>query len=225
MGADDELRDGEAEAGTFSCDSAACGAGAGLLDAEKPVENAGLSGSRDAAALVLHVEFAGTGDFPETDVDGGAGRGVLNGVVEQDDDHLAEEFGVGGDLGFGELSDPEANLLRAGEDAAGMNGFEHEFIQAAERALQLEATGVGPGEGEEIADEAGESFQLAPDGAEGFAVLFAGTGAIEGDLGGEQTDGEGCAEFVRRVGHELLFLLKGAVETTEEAIEDGSEVA
>ena len=88
VGFGDPLGDGKAKAG------AAHIARAGFVRTEEAVEDAGERAGLYAAPLVHHSQLGGTTVSLQVNVNGGAGIAVLDRVVEENGDELAEAGGV-----------------------------------------------------------------------------------------------------------------------------------
>lgn len=165
-------------------------------------------GFGDARALVVdrELEVCGFGGG-EADGDGGSGRGMFEGVVDEVDEGLMDGgsvpvgFGQGGGV-IGEFgSDEDVGGGGGGfhesdgfvDQADGVDGFELVFLAAL----------LDPGVVEDVGDEAGEATTFLDDEVEVFLLLGgAGDGFLFEAFGEESDGGDGGAEFVGDAGDE-----------------------
>ena len=75
--------------------------------------------------------------------------------------------------------------------------FGQKIVEIELFGLQLEASGVGASEVEEVIDEAREAAGFVEDDGEGFAILGGGALVGESHIGLAADDGKGSAELMR----------------------------
>ena len=206
---DDAAADCEAETG------AAFLAGVGGLDLLEAVEDAVEFVGGDAAAFIDDLEEDGVGGGLGVDVDGGDGRGELDGVGEEVGEDLEDAIGVAVEeegLGIGGLGDGggfelEVDGVGVGHGGHGVDGLLGEIAQGAAANLQRGAAGLHALEVEDVIDEADEPVGVGDGDAEEVERLGVD---VADDARGEQAKraanaGERGAELVRDSRDELIF--------------------
>ena len=83
------------------------------------------------------------------------------------------------------------------------------------------AADVGERQQEHVVDDVGEAFGLQDDHVERFAILRFGPGASEAqrDLRSRASDGDWCAQLMRRIGHEPALDSHRISQSIEEGVE------
>ncbi len=234
MGGDDRVDDREPEA------RGAAGAVAGVVPAREAAQERRPQGRGDAGPVVGDGEHDGVGVRGEPDVHVRAGRGVRAGVGEEVGQHLAQAGLVAGHLevdgvvrqvvrvqGAGRRVDVE--VVRAGQverpvvvGSRGVrvrDGVHGEHGEVDGRAVER-ASGVEPGEEQQVLDEAGHAHGLGLDAVErarrrGRHVV----GGAAHELGVPADGGERRAQLVARVGDEPPHLGLGVVARMERGLD------
>jgi hypothetical protein len=195
----DVFDDGEAESG------AAGFAGAGFIEAIEPFEDALQGIGREAGAVVLDLDVDGLGvGFGGGDGDVSGLAAVLDGVVDQVEEHLLKPVGIGSD------AELRGDVVLQGDGA--FTGADFEVgDDPVDDGLELDGfdihddlTGLEAGDGEEIFDEVGEAVGVSLDRLEeagGGGGVF--DGAMEEGFGVALDHGERGAEFMADIGDEL----------------------
>src|SRR5277367_2731357 len=200
VGFDDVFGDGEAEAGTAGF------AGAGGVHTIEAFEDAFGIGEGDADAGIGDGDdgFARGGGGGDGDVS--ARRSVLDGVIEEILQHVAEQGGIaahGGQLrGDGDL---QSDFLAIGFEQSGFGAGFDEFEQADGGEFQFHFSGFDAGELEQVVGEAREAHGVIADDFQEAAIVFGIVeGAGEKSFGETLDGGERRLEFVGDVGDEVL---------------------
>src|SRR5712692_4207354 len=169
MGLRDPAGNGKAQSGAAVV--VLC-AGTGYVSAEKALENARLQISgdatpsiRDAHDIFVRGATAGHGDAS-------ALRGVLDRIIQQIEDHAAQQGFVGADGRLGCILEMQRNLFCERQGARRMHTFANKFIKIKIARLERILAGVGAREGEEILDDVGEPLGLVVKHCQRFAVFL-----------------------------------------------------
>ncbi len=221
VGLDDVLDDGQAQTGASLLPRS------GGVDTVEALEDARERLLGNARTVIDDRDFDGIPRGIETGGDGDValGAAVLDGVVDEVDEHLLEAVEVGADgKGFG-------NFVGEGDEpGAGAGGevFEHAGCEGAEvapLAVDDAAALFELGDGEKILDEEGEPVGVLLDGLKEFeAENGVVAGSIQEGFDVAFDDGDGCAEFVAHVGDEFAA---GGLEFLEacDVVEDEDDPA
>ena len=196
MPVEDVLDDGEPEAG------AAGGAGAALVD---PVETLGeprqvLQG--DALAVVRHAELGAVRVLLPADAEMGAGRGVVDGIMDQvgegaaQFDRIAHEQQVGIDGGLDPVA-ARAQCLGLVENGLQFRGHVHGPMRSV-LIVHLQ-----PREGQQVVDDGAHAPGLVLHECERLAMVGRGGRGVREILQKPGNDRERGAQFMRGVGHEV----------------------
>ena len=244
MGLYEGLGDGQAQA------AATVGARAGPVGAVEALSDAGQVLGGDAEALVYHLhpyhrfapgearlQRAGGGSPPwcgvlrppavHVDGDGAAGPRVLDGVVQQVDQHLLDAVRVG--LGHGRsgaglhLQDHPAGPGPGGQFGRGGPG---QLRHVEGPALQVQGLRVGAGKDQQVVDQPDEAVGLALHRLQ-KSVTHGGVvhGASAEGLHGALDGGEGGAQLVGDVGHKVDLRLAGGPQAGGHVVEGPAQAA
>src|SRR5579863_7540855 len=165
VGGADRLDDGEPETGSARL------ARARAVGAEEALEYMRYRFLRDPQAVVRDLEHRPGTLAPHAERDVPATRGVLDGVVEQVDDHLLETRPIAFHRDGGAGIALDANRSIGGEEThlLGGRGGELGEVEALPGAPHL--TGIEARQGEEALDDLGEPLDLLENTAERLARL------------------------------------------------------
>jgi hypothetical protein len=211
VGLDGPLDDGEAEAGSLDLALIVM-----FLDAEKALEDEGDVGGRDARAVVgdLKSELSLPGRSG-ADLDLNRNRGVLlEGVLDQVEEDLdpIEAIPFQGETGIGDV-DRDGCLLLLDECFEPFEDVGDALLDVEGGNFQRGAgTAFESGDDEHFLDDAVDADDVLPHDAE-HVLRGVGVGeeiVLEEVFEVAADDGEGSAEFVGGIGHEVLPDLVGA---------------
>src|SRR5260221_3953147 len=194
---DDLLADGEAQPGAFGL------AGEQVVAAVEALEDAFAVLEAHAGAVVLHLDGDALFRAARAQEDALHLAGVLDRVVQEVEHHLRHRFAVdvdGREAGLDHRVVGGVELLRAVgdgdlfEQGRDLHGF---LPQHALAALQARP-------GEQLLHQLGETLRLRREQFHALAHLLGGGGAaVAQRLGEEAHAGQGRAQLVRDVGHEV----------------------
>ena len=211
---DDLLDDGQAQS------RAAGGPGPGLVHPVEPVEYVDQIRLGNADARIGHRHPGHSAVAADLRLHKAPLRGILDGVVHQVIEHLAQLLGVPGSLDLVLYRHFQANipLLRQGPQPPG--GIVHQLVQLQQLGLELHAPAIDMHQGEQIAHDGVEPVDLPVDVAQEFPGHIRVVGLLvqqrlQQDLHGRQ----GRLQFVGGVGHELIAALVQAFQALAHHVE------
>ena len=140
------------------------------------------------------------------DGDVAARRSVLDGVVEQILQHVAEESGIAANGGkLRRDGDFQSDFLAVGFQQSGFGAGFDEFEQADGGKFQFQFSGFDAGEFQEIVGEARQAHGMIANDFQEAAIVFGIVESASEQRFGKSLDGgERRFEFVRDVGDEIL---------------------
>ncbi len=193
-------RDGQAEAGPV--------AGRPWRPVE-PIEQARQVLGSDARTVVLDDEGRLAVDRAHPHRDVATLRDMANGVVDEDDDELAQPCRVADDLGRLRV-DRDADGPTRGDRRQRRGPGRRDVAQVDRHPLEGDRAGVGPGQQQEVVDHRRQVVDLVADvdqgGADGRDRFVAMAFEV---VDARADDGQRRAQLVRGVGGELALALQG----------------
>src|SRR5437899_4057754 len=213
-------RDGEAEPHSTGAPRP------GAIEPVEAVEDASMVHLGDPRSTVLHLDGGLAGrQRPDGDADVSPGGRVLDGVIEEIHDALAEERRIALRLDEAIPLHLELLLLLLGEHAEVLRGARRERAEVHDRPRRLQTPGFGPGQGEEIFDEPGEPLDLLQHAADDVSIAGAVERIVQRHLAHAPHRGERGAELVRGIGGEAVKPLERVLQPPQRLVEDGGEAA
>jgi hypothetical protein len=179
------------------------GAAAWALGGEEGVENLGQNLWLDADAVVLNSGKETLAGPAEADLDATGGADFANGLLgigNQIEEDLNELVGVANEGGHA-LTLAEVNF-----DGVALEGVLVELEGAVHDGVEIERfllRGGGPGEFEQVLDNAGSAASLAVSHVKLALGVLIGAGTIAEKFAGAEDGGEGIVQFVGNAGEHL----------------------
>ncbi len=228
MGADDAECDREAEA------SAAHRACAVILGAVEAFEEVGQVFGLDAATGIVHVD-PGAADvvvwvniLADAERHGAAGRGVAQGVIEQDEHHLYQGVAISVDQYF--LIRAQNELLPIYQHFGCADCFPRKQVERDNLCLGINSAGitVAAGKAEEVCNQPTHSLALTADIGEGVVdilhiVITARFQLLANHIHVALDGGEGSSQLVRGVCNKSLLGYKRLFNAIEHVVKCVSE--
>src|SRR5437870_3840025 len=185
----------------------------GMIDTIEALEDPLVVRGGDAGAGVLHFDhrIAANGRCG-SDTDHAVLRRVLDGVVEQIGDALAEDAGVTMRCHTAIELYGQVLVLLLGEHPETVRNGGDELTQIHGDASQRNTPGLRPREQQEILDQPCESIDLLEHAADDLTIALGTQRSLERDLSDTANGGERGAQLVRSVGCEAAELLEGRIE-------------
>src|ERR1700722_5443218 len=191
-----------------------------FICAEESFKESRLQVGGDPDAGVLYRNDVPRSFATGSDGDVASDRRKLDRVVDQVQDHSADQSLVCVYQQFIFRLQIEADVLRGGECSRGAHAFSKQFVQVELSLGQRIVARIGPRQGKKILHNLAYPPSFVAQDLQRLAILANGPlGLGKRHVGFASQNGNGSAELVRSVGHEPALLVHGVRETIEKLIE------